>query len=196
MSAGHFSGNLLFRINFRAGFSRHSRLVSPRCYFSSIFCFLFFFQQSRHDILQTGFNKTFCICHRKGAAKPEESANLVLWQESTVLRNMTGTIARGASEESALYLLLRKVFFFFFFFCYSQIFLSAYLGLRHLSRLLPPSHFLISSPRALWCAVKVNLGLMSGPLMSMQHTANDNKTNSAFFFPAQRHQFTLILIWQ
>lgn len=41
MSTGHFCGNLLFRINFRPGTSRHSWLVSLWSYFSSIFCSYF-----------------------------------------------------------------------------------------------------------------------------------------------------------
>lgn len=176
MSAGHFGGNLLFRINFRAGFSRHSRLVSPRCYFSSIFCFLFVCSQDMT------FSKQVLIKHFVSAT---ERGPLSLKKVLTLFcdsRAQFWGIWQGLLHEEpqrkALY--IYPFVKFFFFFCYSQIFLSAYLGLSRLSRLLPPSHFLISSPRALWCAVKVNLGLMSAPLMSMQHTANDNKTNSAF----------------
>lgn len=61
---------------------------------------------------QTGFNKTFCICHRKGATKPGKQLTLFLWQASKALLNMTGTIAWRASEESALYLLLCRVLLF------------------------------------------------------------------------------------
>ena len=194
MSAGHFSGNLLFRINFRAGFSRHSRLVSPRCYFSSIFCFLFFFSSQDMTFSKQVLIKHFVSATERGPLSLKKVLTLFCDRRALFCGIWQGLL-HEEPQRKALYI-YSFVKFFFFFFCYSQIFLSAYLGLRHLSRLLPPSHFLISSPRALWCAVKVNLGLMSGPLMSMQHTANDNKTNSAFFFPAQRHQFTLILIWQ
>lgn len=68
-------------------------------------------------------------------------------------------------------------------FCYSQIFLSAFLGLCHLSRLfsrLPPSHFLIFSLRllrALWCAVKVTLAGLRWTLYPWCLCNNNNKTN-------------------
>lgn len=141
ISAGTFCLDLISALRT----SRHSRLVSLLNFLSQSSSVPLFAE--RYDIFQTGFNKTFCICHRNGDTKPGKLLTLFMWQASKALHNTTATIAWRASEKSSLDVLL----------------LSAFVGLCHLSRLsplLPLSHFLISSLvllRALRCAVGVTL---------------------------------------
>lgn len=105
---------------------------------------------------QTAFNKTFCICHRKGATKPGKQLTLFLWQASKALQNMTATTVWSASEESSIYSLLCTVPVVHRLPCISWPSSSLWAFLSF----LPPSHFLIYSlllQRALRCAVKVTL---------------------------------------
>lgn len=119
---------------------------------------------------QTGFNKTFCICHRKGATKPGKVLTLFLWQASKALQTATGTIAWNASESSS-YLLLCTVSLFtdfrFLGLCHhSEIFLSfTSITFSHLSLFFFPESPLVccqSHPRwsemnmYLWCLCSNN----------------------------------------
>lgn len=115
---------------------------------------------ARHDIFQTGFNKTFCICHRKGATKPGKLLTLFLWQASKALQNMTGTTAWRASEESSLYLRLCTVYAIHRFSCLHFLASATSLGfslfyLHHIFSFLlsffwEPSVVLSPSPSLVW----------------------------------------------
>lgn len=156
MSAGHFGGNLLFRINFRAGFPRHSRLVSPRCYFSSIFCFLFVCSQDMT------FSKQVLIKHFVSAT---ERGPLSLKKVLTLFcdrRAQFWGIWQGLLHEEpqrkALYIYPFVKFFFFFaihrFSCLHILASAASLGfyLHHIfSFLLREPSGVLSKSTLVWC---------------------------------------------
>lgn len=104
---------------------------------------LFLFSQQDMTFSKQVLIKHFVSATEKGATKPEKLLTLFLWQASKALQNMTGTIARRASEESSLYLLLRSVFPIHRFSCLHFLASATYLVFS-LFYLYPIFSFLLS----------------------------------------------------
>lgn len=117
MSAGHFCGNLLPERHITHGLS------APGVIFSSIFS-SFFLQWGVTFSKQSGFNKTFCICHRKGwggvcGAKSGKQLTLFLWQARKLCRIWQERLHEVPQRKAFIYLLCRTVIYLFIF-CYSK----------------------------------------------------------------------------
>lgn len=156
MSAGHFCGNLLPERHITHGLS------APGVIFSSIFS-SFFLQWGVTFSKQSGFNKTFCICHRKGwggvcGAKSGKQLTLFLWQARKLCRIWQERLHEVPQRKAFIYLLCRTVIYLFFAIqrlpCISRPLphLWPFLSFNSItfSHLFPPSGKPLKSPSLLW----------------------------------------------
>lgn len=151
-------------------------------FFSSIFCSSFC---DIHDIFKRTFNKTFCICHRNGDAKPEKLLTLFVWQGRKL-----GTICQPRLNEEP-WSQAPYTYSCLHFMASATSLGFSLLYLYHVFSFHP-----FPSPKSLLVCCRSHLHRPETNAVSPMQQQQQQQPNQLCFCPTQRHSFTLIFVWQ